>query len=116
MRINNSIWCHFAYEPFEPTVVLQVVANMSELLRQFDVDCAAVAFEPATRKAYMTPRAKRAFEHGCNVLDSRFNSPTYAERLWKYASRGFAVAVLWLCRGCAVAVLSLCCGCPVAVL
>ena len=93
MRINNSIWCHFAYEPFEPTVVLQVVANMSELLCQFDVDCAAVAFEPATGKAYMTPRAKRAFEHGCNVLDSRFNSPTYAERLWKYASRGFAVAV-----------------------
>ena len=31
-------------EPFEPTVVLQVVENVTELLRQFDVDCAAVAF------------------------------------------------------------------------
>ena len=80
-------------KPFEPTVVLQVVENVTELLRQFDVDCAAVAFESATRKTYMSPRAKRAFESGCNVLDSRFNSPTYPERLWKYANRGFAVAV-----------------------
>ena len=74
-------------------VVLQVVENVTELLRQFDVDCAAVAFEPATGKTYMSPRAKRAFETGCIVLDSRFNSPTYADRLWKYANRGFAVAV-----------------------
>ena len=74
-------------------VVLQVVENVSELLRRFDVDCAAVGFEPATGKAFMTPRAKRAFETGCNVLDSRFNSPSYAERLWKYARRGFAIAV-----------------------
>ena len=73
--------------------MLHVVENVTELLRQFDVDCAAVAFEPATGKAYMSPRAKRAFESGCNILDSRFNSPTYAERLWKYANRGFAVAV-----------------------
>ena len=78
---------------FEPTVVLHVVDHVTELLRQFDVDCAAVAFEPASGKTYMTPRAKRAFEFGCNILDSRFNSPTYAERLWKYASRGFGVAV-----------------------
>ena len=80
-------------EPLQPTVVLQVVENVTELLRQCDVDCAAVAFEPATGKTYMYPRAKRAFESGCIVLDSRFNSPTYAERLWKYANRGFAVAV-----------------------
>ena len=73
--------------------MLQVVENVNDLLRQFDVDCAAVAFEPATGKTYMSPRAKRAFESGCIVLDSRFNSPTYAERLWKYANRGFAVAV-----------------------
>ena len=74
-------------------VVLQVVESVSELLRRFDVDCAAVGFEPATGKAFMTPRAKRAFETGCNVLDSRFNSPAYAERLWKYTCRGFGVAV-----------------------
>ena len=74
-------------------VVLQVAESVSELLRRFDVDCAAVAFEPSTGKAFMTPRAKRAFETGCNVLDSRFNSPSYAERLWKYARRGFAIAV-----------------------
>jgi hypothetical protein len=74
-------------------VVLQVVDSVSELLRRFDVDCAAVGFEPSTGRAFMTPRAKRAFETGCNVLDSRFNSPSYAERLWKYARRGFAIAV-----------------------
>ena len=73
--------------------MLNVVENVTELLRQFDLDCAAVAFEPATGKTYMSPRAKRAFESGCVVLDSRFNSPTYAERLFKYANRGFAVAV-----------------------
>ena len=80
-------------EPFEPTVVLQVVEDVTELLRQFDVDCAAVGIELATGKTYMSPRAKRAFENGCNILDSRFNSPTYAERLWKYANRGFGVGV-----------------------
>ena len=80
-------------KPFESPVVLQVVENVNKLLRQFDVDCAAVAFEPATRKTYMSPRAKRAFESGCNILDSRFNSPTYPERLWKYANRGFSLAV-----------------------
>ena len=74
-------------------VVLQVVESVPELLRRFDVDCAAVGFEPATGKAFMTPRAKRAFDTGCNVLDSRFNSPAYAERLWKYTCRGFGVAV-----------------------
>ena len=80
-------------KPLDLTVVLRVVKNVFELLRQFDVDCTAVAFLPATRKAYITPRAKRAFESGCNILDSRFNSPTYADRLWKYANRGFSVAV-----------------------
>ena len=74
-------------------VVLKVVGGVSELLCRFDVDCAAVAFEPGSGKAYMTPRAKRAFETGCNILDSRFNSASYANRLWKYANRGFGVAV-----------------------
>ena len=74
-------------------VVLQVVESASELLSRFDVDCAAVCFEPATGTAYITPRAKRAFESGCNVLDSRFNSPSYIERLWKYTGRGFGIAV-----------------------
>ena len=69
------------------------VESVPELLRRFDVDCAAVSFEPATGKTFMTPRAKRAFETGCNVLDSRFNSSAYAERLWKYTCRGFGVAV-----------------------
>jgi hypothetical protein len=74
-------------------VVLQVVDSVSELLGRFDVDCAAVAFEPATGNAFMSPRAKRAFETGCNVLDSRFNSHSYASRLWKYTGRGFGIAV-----------------------
>jgi hypothetical protein len=74
-------------------VVLQVVESVPDLLRRFDVDCAAIGFEPATGKAWMTTRAKRAFESGCNMLDSRFNSSAYTGRLWKYACRGFAVAV-----------------------
>ena len=41
----------------------------------------------------MTPRARRAYEFGANVMDSRFNSPTYASRLHKYGLRGFAVVV-----------------------
>ena len=36
------------------------VESVPELLRRFDVDCAAVGFEPATGKAFMTPQAKRA--------------------------------------------------------
>ena len=41
----------------------------------------------------MTQRARRAYEYGANIIDSRFNSPTYINRLDKYANRGFAVVV-----------------------
>ncbi len=74
-------------------MVLRTVESVEHLLLEFDVDCCAVAFDPRTRRVYMTPRARRAYEYGANILDSRFNSSSYATRLHKYARRGFAVVV-----------------------
>ena len=74
-------------------VVLRCVSSIKGLLSNFDVDCCAVAFDVGVGKAYMTPRAKRAFEFAANLADSRFDSPTYIDRLYKYTKRGFGVVV-----------------------
>lgn len=74
-------------------VILQTYNSVDELLIRFDVDCCAVAFDPHLHCAYMTPRARRAYEFGANIIDSRFNSSTYIARLHKYAKRGFNVIV-----------------------
>jgi hypothetical protein len=41
----------------------------------------------------MTPRAHRALTHQYNAIDMTRRSPTYEQRLAKYADRGFAVLV-----------------------
>ena len=68
-------------------VVLHTVASVKELLARFDVDVCAVCYEPSSGRVYMTPRSKRAFEFGANVMDSRFNTVAYTKRLYK-CSRG----------------------------
>ena len=59
------------------TVITKTVSSIGELLASFDVDCAAVCFDVGTGCTSMTARAKRAFEHNCNVVDMRFDHTTY---------------------------------------
>ena len=62
----------------------------------FDVDSCSVGFDG--KKVYMTPRAHRALTHQYNAVDMTRRSPTYEQRLAKYADRGFAVLVPTLQR------------------
>lgn len=56
------------------------------------MDCCAVCYEFSSGKFLMSERCRRALVYGVNVLQSRFDSATYAYRLEKYACRyGFAV-------------------------
>ena len=82
-------------------VILHTVSSIESLLAPFDVDCCAVAYDVSSNQLWASPRAMRAFRHGANVVDSRFNSGNYISRLHKYSGRGFAVVVPgfepWLC-------------------
>ena len=76
-------------------VVLGLGHSVADVLRRFDVDCCCVAFDPARCKALCNRRGLRAMRYGACVVDGavRFDRPSYARRLQKYADRGFAVAV-----------------------
>ena len=74
-------------------VILHTVSSIESLLAPFDVDCCAVAYDVSSNQLWASPRALRAFRHGANVVDSRFNSGNYISRLHKYSGRGFAVVV-----------------------
>ena len=50
-------------------VILKTVSSIGELLGSFDVDCAAVCYDCGADRAWMTTRAKRAFEFKCNIVD-----------------------------------------------
>ena len=74
-------------------MILHTVSSIESLLAPFDVDCCAVAYDVSSNQLWASPRAMRAFRHGANVVDSRFNSGNYISRLHKYSGRGFAVVV-----------------------
>ena len=61
-------------------VILKTVSSIGELLHSFDVDCAAVCYEVGANRAWITARAKRAFEFKCNVVDMRFDHKTYPRK------------------------------------
>ena len=58
-------------------VIIKTVSSIGELLGYFDVDCAAVCYDCGADRAWMTARAKRAFEFKCNIVDMRFDHKTY---------------------------------------
>lgn len=73
-------------------VVLRLHESISHILFSFDIDACCVAFNG--ERLYVTPRAKRAINWGINVVDPDRCSPTYEDRLYKYAMvKGFAVAM-----------------------
>ena len=82
-----------------PRPCVQVILHtysggVAEILRRFDVDCCCFCYDIGNHKLWCTPRAKRSLEFAANVVESRFDSASYATRLEKYALRhGFAIAL-----------------------
>ena len=73
-------------------VILSVYKNVEHLLSSFDTDSCAVAFIPG-KGVYCTPRCLRALRYSVNIFDSDLEGPTYCQRLEKWDTRGFQIAV-----------------------
>lgn len=92
-------------------IVLRIYKSPAEVLMGFDIDSCAVGFDGervwcggrcwfvcstarrSTRVRRALPRAQRAVTQRINVVDLTRRSLTYEVRLYKYAKRGFAVAI-----------------------
>ena len=75
-------------------IVLRLYESPAEVLLGFDVDCCCVGFDG--ERVWALPRAIRAIQHGCNILNPLHAWPSkasYEYRLVKYALRGYAIAV-----------------------
>ena len=51
-------------------IILSVYSNVAHLLSSFDLDSCAVAYVPASKGVYCTPRALRAIRYSVNIFDS----------------------------------------------
>lgn len=91
MRTQNSVsfYCDFPIRPVQ--IVLRLYSSPSEILASFDVDCCACGFDG--KHVWASPRGIRALETRCNIVDVSRRSQVYEDRLYKYAKRGYRVAV-----------------------
>jgi len=72
-------------------VVLRLYKSAAEVLMGFDLDSCCACYDGS--KVHCLPRWRRAVNSGVNLADPGRRSASYERRLWKYALRGFAVAV-----------------------
>lgn len=70
-------------------IVLRIYSSISEILTGFDVDCSCAAYDG--KQVYASPRAIAAYMTQVNTVDLTRRSPSYENRLSKYARRGFEV-------------------------
>jgi hypothetical protein len=77
-------------------IILRLYKSPAEILMGFDVDSCCVGYDG--RDVFVLPRARRALTKRYNLVDLSRRSLTYETRLYKYAKRGFAVAVPGLLR------------------
>ena len=87
--------CAITFMQEHPHRVIQVILRLykspAEILAGFDVDACCVAYNG--ERVWASQRARRALNGMVNMADPSRQSTTYESRLWKYAVRGFAVAV-----------------------
>lgn len=69
--------------------VLRLYASPAEILQGFDVDASGFGFDGS--RIWATPRALASLITQCNTIDMTRRSPSYEQRLAKYAERGFEV-------------------------
>ncbi|PGH35322.1 hypothetical protein GX50_01786 [[Emmonsia] crescens] len=89
IRTKNALTIVSKYPTRHVQVVLRLYKSVSEILTGFDVDCACTAFDGC--QVWASPRAIAAFATQTNSIDLTRRSPSYENRLAKYAHRGFEV-------------------------
>lgn len=89
IRTRNTITIASQYPNRHIQIVLRLYRSVSEILTGFDVDCAAFAYDGS--RVLASPRALTACIAQCNDIDLGRRSPSYENRLAKYARRGFEV-------------------------
>jgi hypothetical protein len=72
-------------------VVLRLYHSPEHVILGFDLDCCAVYFDG--QRVVALPRAVRALRSKYNLVDATRQSTTYEARLFKYALRGFDIAI-----------------------
>ena len=70
-------------------IVCRLYRSLEEILVGFDVDCSTFAYDG--EMVYASPRGIAAFATRINSIDISRRSPSYENRLFKYAKRGFGV-------------------------
>uniref|UniRef100_A0A6B2KWG6 Poly [ADP-ribose] polymerase n=1 Tax=Arcella intermedia TaxID=1963864 RepID=A0A6B2KWG6_9EUKA len=96
IRSRNAVTIVGQYPIRHIQIILRIYKSPSEILMGFDIDCCCVGYDGET--VWALPRAARAIANKFNMVDLSRRSLTYESRLYKYAKRGFAVAVPGLMR------------------
>jgi ankyrin repeat protein len=89
IRTKNAITIASQYPTRHIQIVLRIYNSVSEILTGFDVDCSCAAYDG--KQVYASPRAIAAYITQTNVIDLSRRSPSYENRLSKYAHRGFEI-------------------------
>ncbi|KAG9185559.1 hypothetical protein G6011_06890 [Alternaria panax] len=89
VRTKNAITIASQYPTRHVQIVLRIYRSISEILTGFDVDCSCAAYDG--QQVYASPRALAAYMTQINTIDLTRRSPSYENRLSKYARRGFEV-------------------------
>jgi hypothetical protein len=91
VRTQHAVTIIGQYPIRHVQVVLRLYKSPAEVLMGFDIDCCSVGYDGNT--VWALPRAHRAITKRYNLVDMSRRSLTYETRLYKYAKRGFRVAV-----------------------
>jgi len=89
VRTKNAITIASQHPVRHVQIVLRIYRSISEILTGFDVDCSCAAYDG--HEVWTSPRALAAYMTQINTIDLTRRSPSYENRLSKYAKRGFEV-------------------------
>ena len=93
---GNAITFYREFPQRSIQVISRLYKSPSEILSGFDLDCSCVGFNGS--EVFVAPRAIRAFNTRCNMIDMTRRSLSYEARLFKYAKRGFATVLRGMSR------------------
>lgn len=89
VRTKNTITIISQFPRRHVQIVLRLYRSIAEILTGFDVDCCCAAYDG--KQVYASPRAIAAYITQINQIDLTRRSPSFENRLAKYARRGFEV-------------------------
>lgn len=89
VRTKYAVTIASQYPTRHVQIVLRVYKSVSEIMASFDIDSSCAAYDG--NNVYCSPRALAAFMTQINAIDLSRRSPSYENRLSKYAKRGFEI-------------------------